>query len=108
MTDWKRAKEIPCKTEHIELACGKLHLIFGYEEEDGRLIEVIAKIGRSGVCGCVLLDSFGKVLSMLLQSPAQRYKIVEKMKKQFKGVVCSQGEKSCINEIAERVIKELS
>ena len=107
-TTYKRPKEIESKTEAIKLECGTLHLTFGYQEEvEGKIVEVRAVIGKSGVCGNILLDSYAKAMSMLLQSPMPRYKIVEKIKKQFKGVVCSQGEKSCVNEIALRLLKEL-
>lgn len=115
-TEFKRPKEIPSKTEHIELStegCGTLHLTLGWEEAEGRLIEVRCIIGKSGICGNVLLDTIAKLMSMYLQSPEPRYKIVEKFQRQFlpdkKGnrVVCGQGLKSCVEEIAERIVKEL-
>ncbi len=116
-TTWRRPKEIPSKTEHIVLeteGCGTLHLTLGWEEIDGRLIEVRAVIGKSGVCPNVLLDTVSKLMSMYLQSPEPRYKISEKFQRQFmpdtKGnrITCSKGSgKSCIEEISERVLKEL-
>jgi hypothetical protein len=50
-----------------------------------------------------------------LQSPEPRFKIVEKFKRQFmpdgKGnrITCGQpkGQKSCVEEISERILKEL-
>ena len=108
MEVYARPKEIESKTEAIKLECGTLHLTFGYQEEvEGKVVEIRAVIGKSGVCGNILLDSYAKAMSMLLQSPMSRYKIVEKIKKQFKGVVCSMGKQSCINEIALRLLKEL-
>lgn len=108
METYKRPKEIESKTEDVKLECGNLHLTFGYQEEvEGKVVEVRAVIGKSGVCGNILLDSFSKAISMLLQSPMPRYKIVGKIKKQFKGVICAQGQRSCVNEIAERLLKEL-
>jgi len=108
MEMYKRPKEIQSKTENIKLECGTLNLIFGYQEEvEGKIIEVRALIGKSGICGAVLLDSFTKALSMLLQSSMPRYKIVKKIKKQYVGVICSQGKSCCVNEIAVRILKEL-
>jgi len=104
-TTWKRPKTIPSKTEHIETdGCGTLHLTLGFEE--GHLIEVRAVIGRNGTCGGVLLDTCAKLLSMYLQSPEPRYKVAEKIKKQFIGVKCAQG-KPCVEIIAEKILKEL-
>lgn len=108
-SNWKRPKDLPSKTTHIDLPseCGTLHLIMGYQDEvEGRLVEVHPVIGKSGICGNVLLDSLGKAISMYLQSPMPRYKIIEKFKKQFVGVVCSQGV-SCVDIIARKIIEEL-
>jgi len=111
-TNWKRPKVIPSETEHIVLEnCGTLHLTLGTEDE--RLIEVRAVIGKNGICGNVLLDSLAKSLSILLQTDYPRYKICEKLKRQFlpdtKGnkIVCGQTGKSCVEEIAERIVKIL-
>jgi hypothetical protein len=107
---YTRPKVIQSKTEAITLDnCGTLYLTFGYQEDvEGRVVEVMAIIGKTGICSNILLNSFAKAMSMLLQSPTPRYKIVEKVKKQFKGISCQNGkEKSCISLIAEKLIKEL-
>lgn len=111
--DFKRDKEIPSRTEHIELeSCGTLHLTFA--TQDDKLIECMAVIGKNGVCPNILLNSFSKVVSMYLQSPEPRYKIIEKFKRQFlpdtKGnkITCSHsGGKSCVEVIAEHIVSEL-
>jgi len=113
--NWKREKEIPSKTELIDLetpACGNMHLTFCWQDDS--LIEVRAVIGKSGVCGNIMLDTIAKLMSMYLQSSEPKYKIVKKFRKQFlpdtKGnqITCGHGKgKSCIEEIAERVVKEL-
>jgi hypothetical protein len=111
-TDYKRPKEIKSKTEAISLSsCGTLHLTIGYLDEIddvyGRVTEIRAVIGKGGVPCNILLDSWAKAMSMLLQSPMPRYKIIEKIKKQFIGVVCTNQKQSCVNEIAVRLLKEL-
>lgn len=103
-TDWKRPKTIDSKTEAIKTECGTIYLTLGYEED--KLIEVRATIGKSGICGNVLLDTVAKLLSMYLQSPEPRYKIISKLRKQFVGVICNQGN-SCVNIISEKVVGEL-
>ncbi len=103
--NWKRPKVIPSKTEHIETECGTIHLTFGYEED--KLIEVRCTIGKSGICANVLLDSFAKLVSIALQSQMPRYKICEKLKKQFVGAKCNQGV-SCVDVISQKIINELA
>jgi len=108
--EYRRPKVINSKTEAITLDnCGTLFLTFGYQEDvEGKVVEVMAVIGKTGICSNVLLNSFAKAMSMLLQSPTPRYKVIEKIKKQFIGVSCQNGKgKACISEIAERLIKEL-
>jgi hypothetical protein len=115
LTEWKRPKEVISTTEKIPLSagCGNLHLTLG--KEDDKLIEIRAVIGKNACCGYVLLDTIAKLMSVYLQSPEPRFKIVEKFKRQFmpdgKGnrITCGQpkGQKSCVEEISERILKEL-
>jgi ribonucleoside-diphosphate reductase alpha chain len=104
MEQWKRPKSIPSQTEKITTQCGSLFLTFGYEGD--RLIEVRISIGKSGICANVLLDCFARMISIALQSNMPRCKILKKIKKQFVGVKCNQGQ-SCVDIVAERIIKEL-
>ena len=117
MDSYRRPKVVQSKTEAYKLDnCGTLHITFGYLDEVddvyGRVTEVRAVIGKNGVCGNILLDSFAKNLSMLLQSPMPRYKIIEKLKKQYynpktlEGVTCGNG-KSCVSVIVEKLLKEM-
>lgn len=110
--DWKRPKTVKSKTEHITSSCGTLHIIKGYDGE--RLIEITASIGKSGTCANCLLDSFSKVVSMYLQSPMARYKIVKKFKKQFTDSSCGMPFKyedkmyrGCIDWISQNIVDEI-
>ena len=109
MPEYKRPKEIESKTEAIKLeSCGTMHLTIGYQEEvEGKVVEIRCSIGKAGVPCNILLDSFSKAMSMLLQSPMPRYKIIEKIKRQFKGVVCGNQSRSCIDVVAEKLLAEL-
>lgn len=107
-TSYKRPKVIDSKTEAIPLAdCGTMHLTMGFDPDVKRPVEIRCVIGKAGVPCNILLDSFAKAISMLLQSGYPVYKISEKVKKQFLGVVCGNGKNSCINAVAEKLIKEL-
>lgn len=113
-TVFKRPKTIPSKTEHIETSCGTLHLTLGYHED--KLIEVRAMIGKNGTCGNVMLDTIAKLMSITLQSGLAKYKICEKMKKQFCEMNCGQDKfkweekeyTGCVDYIVKKVIEELS
>ena len=92
--DFKRPKVIPSKSIEVITGCGKLYMTLGYEEEDGRLIEVRATIGKGkdesiiGVCPAIQLDTICKMISIILQSDMPRYKIVQKFKKNFVEMSC--------------------
>ena len=112
MADWKRPKEIPSNTTRIATECGGLYITKGFEDE--KLIEIRGVIGKGGTCPNCQLDNFCRVVSMYLQSPEPRYKIIKKFTKQFEGSNCGQPfiweEKkylSCHDYIAQSVIKEL-
>ena len=113
-SDWKRPKSIPSETPLIKTHCGGMYLTLGFE--DGKLIEVIATIGKNGVCSNIMLDTTCKLMSICLQSQMPRYKICKKFKKQFGDLKCGQGkffheEKeyySCVDYVAKRVIAELA
>jgi hypothetical protein len=105
---YKRPKEIESKTEAISLSnCGTLHYTIGFDPDVKRPIEIRLVIGKGGVPCNILLDSWAKAMSMLLQSGYPVVKIVSKIKKQFVGVICTNEKISCINVVAERLLKEL-
>ena len=107
-SSYKRPKEIESKTEAICLSnCGTLHYTIGFDPDVKRPVEIRCVIGKGGVPCNILLDSWAKAMSMLLQSGYPAYKIVDKIKKQFIGVVCTNEKISCVNVVSERLIKEL-
>lgn len=111
--NWKRPKCIPSITRSIETNEGNLHLIFGFEDE--KLIEVRGNIGKAGSFANTLVDTICKLISMYLQSPEPRYKIIKKFKKQFEDMEAGidpftyEGIKyTCtIDVIVKLVVKEL-
>ena len=108
-TTYKRPKVIESTTEAIKLGnCGTLHFTVGRDPDVRRPVEIRCVIGRGGVPCNLLLDSWAKAMSMLLQSGYPVSKIEEKIKKQFLGVICTNEKKSCINEVSERLLKELA
>ena len=113
MTDYRRPKELPSVTEHLKVGCGgTLNLTVSYEED--KIIEVRAVVGKNGTCSNNLLDAFCKVVSMYLQSPMARYKIVKKFKKQFVESSCGMpfqwnGKKycGCVDYISQKIVEDL-
>lgn len=112
MTDYKREKSLPSVTEHIETECGTLHLTLGFQDEILR--EIICVIGKSGVCGNIMLDTIGKLISIILQSEMPRYKIIKKLKKNFEGMNCGtpftfqdKEYTGCHDYIIKRIVKEI-
>lgn len=112
-TNWKRPKVIPSTTYHIDTNEGTLHLIFGFE--DDKLIEVRGMIGKAGSYSNILIDTICKLVSMYLQSPEPRYKIVKKFKKQFVDMKCgmepfkweNESYESSIDVIVKLVVSQL-
>lgn len=110
---WKRPTVLPSKTHGIKTPCGTLYITLGYEED--KLIEVVGVMGNSGTCGNVKMMDFCKAISMYLQSPEPRYKIIKKLQKQYVGSNCGTGlikyegaeATSCDDIVAKLVITEL-
>ena len=110
---WKRPKVLPSKTFKIETHEGNLFLTFVYD--DNKLVEVRGMIGKSGTFGNFIIDTICKLISMYLQSPEPRYKILKKFKKQFTDMNCGMdyfqfdGQKylSSIDAIVKLTIKEI-
>jgi hypothetical protein len=77
--NWKRAKVLEGVTTHITTPQGTLHLTFNYDGYS--LVEVIAHLGKAGTYAAKQLDMICRMLSIVLQSPLSRVKIVKKIKK---------------------------
>ena len=113
-TSWKRPKEIPSTTYHIETNEGTLHLTIGTDND--RIIEVRGVIGKAGTYSNIWVDTLCKLISFYLQSPEPRYKIEKKLRLQFEDMSCGmevfewQGEKfkSVIDVIIKSVVKEVN
>ena len=81
MSFWKRPKEIGGQTEKIATNEGSLFFTKNYD--NGRLREIRGVISKGGTLGMVMVDTFCKLISIILQSPIPKYKIIKKFKKQF-------------------------
>ena len=111
-TNWKRPKVLPSETKEVETSCG--HMYFTKCYEDDKLIEVRTTIGKCGTCSNIMLDSFCKLISIILQSEMPRYKTIKKLKKNFEGMNCGQPFKfegvnytGCHDYIIKSVVNEL-
>ena len=77
--NWKRPKTLEGVTSHITTPQGTLHITFNYDANS--LVEVIGHLGKSGSYACKQLDMLCRMLSIVLQTPLSRVKIVKKIKK---------------------------
>ena len=80
--NFKRPKVLYGSTPEVITPCGKLYLTFNYiDEEKEKLVEVRGHFGKAGTCSLLGLDSICKLISILLQSPLSRKKIISKIRK---------------------------
>ena len=77
--DWKRPKTLEGATISIPTPAGTLHLTFNYDKET--LVEVMGKIGKSGSYMATQLSILCLMLSIMLQTPISRKKLVKKIRK---------------------------
>lgn len=75
---WKRPKTLEGVTKSITTPAGTLHLTFNY---DGGLVEVIGHIGKAGSFLSKNIDILCRLLSIALQTPISRVKLIKKIKK---------------------------
>jgi hypothetical protein len=85
--NWKRPKTLEGATISVPTPAGTLHLTFNYDKNT--LVEVMGKIGRCGSYAATQLSILCILLSIVLQSPLSRKKIVKKIRK---GLVDIKGE----------------
>ena len=93
MTKQKRPNVLTGKTYQARCGCGKLYVTCN--DLGGQLVEVFAKLGKSGGCGSATMEGIGKAISIGLRSGAETADFV----KTFKGIACHRSP-SCIDAIA--------
>ncbi len=105
-----RPKTLPGTTDAISTPCGKLYLTLNHDEE-GNLMEIIMRIGKSGNCVRIAFEVIAIAFSVLLQSGVGKDRLREIIKKHFKGVNCGQiikdeGEEytGCIDYVACKIL----
>ena len=110
--NWRRPKVLDSATVSVSSPTGTLHLTFGYD--NGSLVEVIGKIGRAGSYVATQLDLLSRLLSILLQSPISRKKLIKKIRKSMIDIPTEvpfehDGEKFCGIEdyMFKRICEEL-
>ena len=76
--NWTRPKVLEGVTKSIKTPAGTLHLTFNY---DGGLVELIGHIGKEGSLFAKQIDITCRMLSIALQTPISRIKLIKKIKK---------------------------
>lgn len=81
--------EIPCGCGGVYVTCNDL---------DGRLVEVFAKLGKSGGCGSATMEGMGRAVSIGLRSGTQALDVA----KTLAGIQCHRSP-SCLDAIAQAI-----
>ena len=93
-----RPKALPGITYEMQTHCGKLYVTIT-RVQSGEMFEVFCRFGRAGGCGAAIFDGLTKLLSYALRSGMQPAEAV----KAFEGISCNQGQKTCLNAVAEAI-----
>ena len=117
--NWRRPKVLDGVTKSIKTPAGTLHLTFNY---DGGLVEIIGHIGKEGSYLSKQIDIICRLISVTLQTPLSRVKLVKKLKKnlldipmddmqfEFEGVKYASIEdyifKAVVKELEEKELQE--
>ena len=81
--DWKRPKILEGVTRSVKTPIGTLHLTYNY---DGGLVELIGHIGKEGSMMAKHIDIICRLMSIILQSPLSRVKLIKKIKKNLHNI----------------------
>lgn len=71
-------------TRRIKTPCGNIYVIIN-KDNNGNIIEVFAKLGKSGGCATCQVDAQARLISIALQEGVN----IERLIKQLKGNKCS-------------------
>ncbi len=82
MTKNQRKDVLSGSTRKVVTGCGNLYVTCNYD--DGKLIEVLARLGKSGACASALCDGMGRLITQLLQISGDIPDII----KTLKGITC--------------------
>lgn len=98
----ERKKKLLGSTYQVQTGCGKLYIIIN--EDDDKIFEVFASIGKAGGCATSQVEALGRVISLGLRSGVEPKQIV----RQLSSISCHSpviigGEKilSCSDAIAK-------
>jgi len=100
----ERKKKLLGTTYQIQTGCGKLYVIIN--EDEGKIFEVFASMGKAGGCATSQVEALGRIISLGLRSGVEPKQIV----RQLSSISCHSpviigGEKilSCADAIAKTI-----
>lgn len=85
-------------TVQVETGCGKMYITINYNEQ-GKLAEIFATLGKSGTCVRHWTEHAGRLISLLIKSDTD----IKKLIKSLKGIQCQnvdEFKKSCSDAFA--------
>jgi len=100
MSKQPRPKSLSGATYEIPTGCGCIYVTCN--DQDGRLFEVFAKLGKSGGCGSATMEGLGRSVSIGLRSGVDPFDLV----KTFTGIQCHKSP-SCIDAVGQAIREHL-
>ena len=79
MARQKRPKELSGVTVKRKCVCGNLYVTYN-KDKDGKIIEVLPRIGKTGVCANNTVDAICEFISLLLQHGESAESIILRLK----------------------------
>lgn len=89
-----RPKVLTGRTHEQPCGCGRVYVTVNRLE--GRLVEVFARLGKSGGCGAATMEAVGRLLSAGLRCGVDAQILL----KQVSGIQCHRSP-SCLDAVAE-------
>ena len=93
----------PSETYAIPSSCGRFYITLVYNEEQTKLIRILASAGKAGGCAWTHLHSFAQRITFLLDMAKFPDRIAEYI--QMEGSTCHQPD--CCLSLSARVVKRI-
>jgi hypothetical protein len=87
------------QTMAMETHCGKIYVTVNRDPMTGRPVEIFCRFGKAGGCGSAVMDGMTRMISYGLRSGMDADQVVRGLS----GIACHQGDRTCMNALAEAV-----
>lgn len=97
----EKIEMVPGYTKKVKFGCGTIYI--NMDELDGQPLRLFLKLGKAGICQRALLESLGRVITIIMQESPE---LLPRICKTLKGVRCDQGtvgRQSCVDVVARDI-----